>query len=516
MVAILLALLIMALACNFPAAAPRQLSASEEERLQTLVAELYATALAATPAPVATQLPGPPAVTAPADPVSLSTPTFSAPVGGRAFGTYTYVTQSGDTAVALAKRFEVETEHILSPQPLPIDSLLPPGQILTIPDLLGEIPYPAPLLPDSEVLDSPSTVNFYIHDYVEEAGGYLSAYAEVIDKEWFSGAGIVERVARESSTNPRLLLALLEYRSQWVFGQPANLWQESHPLGFSVPGQRGLYKELQLAAKQLNIGYYGWRSGYLTELAFPDGSLARLSPDLNAGSVALQYLFSKMYRSSLFFEELYGADNFLLLHQRMFGDPWERAAAVEPLFPAGLSQPDLELPFSSGERWSLTGGPHLSWGSGTPRGALDFAPVTGEPACAVSRAWVTASAAGEVVRSERGLVVVDLDGDGYEQTGWVLLYLHIADRERVPFGTKLNVDDPLGHPSCEGGNSTGSHVHIARKYNGEWLPAVGPLPFVMSGWEPREGDRSYEGILIKGDEIVSANPGGSRSSIIVR
>jgi LasA protease len=176
----------------------------------------------------------------------------------------------------------------------------------------------------------------------------------------------------------------------------------------------------------------------------------------------------------------------------------------------------LELPFLPGERWALTGGPHITWNTGTPRGAIDFAPVTGEPRCAVSRAWVTASASGVVTRSERSVVVIDLDGDGLEQTGWALVYLHMAESERVPAGVWVDLDDPIGHPSCEGGTSTGTHVHLARKFNGEWLPASGMVPFILSGWEVQAGERAYEGYLVKGDQVVSARPEGSSSSSIYR
>jgi hypothetical protein len=200
----------------------------------------------------------------------------------------------------------------------------------------------------------------------------------------------------------------------------------------------------------------------------------------------------------------------------MFGDPWGRAAAVGPFFPAELAQPALELPFAPGERWSYTGGPHASWNAGTPLGAIDFSPVTGEPACSVSSAWVTASAAGVITRSEGNVVSLDLDGDGSEGTGWVLVYLHVADRDRIAPGAMVQVNDLLGHPSCERGKSTGTHVHLARKYNGEWLPADGPLPFILSGWEVEMGSRIYEGYLHKDGQTVSANPGGSHSSIIVR
>jgi LasA protease len=94
--------------------------------------------------------------------------------------------------------------------------------------------------------------------------------------------------------------------------------------------------------------------------------------------------------------------------------------------------------------------------------------------------------------------------------------LHVADRERLPAGALVDIDDRLGHPSCEGGNATGTHVHIARKYNGEWIPADGPLPFVLSGWELHGGSKSYQGYLIKGDQMIEANPGGPQSSVIVR
>jgi hypothetical protein len=123
---------------------------------------------------------------------------------------------------------------------------------------------------------------------------------------------------------------------------------------------------------------------------------------------------------------------------------------------------------------------------------------------------------GLVVRSELGLVVQDLDGDGYEQTGWVLLYLHIEGRHRAPEGTFLQAGDPVGHPSCEGGFATGTHVHIARKYNGEWISAGGDIPFVMDGWTAHEGDAPYQGTLTRGDDVVVAHLYASYISRIAR
>ncbi|HMV98158.1 MAG TPA: hypothetical protein PKE48_17790, partial [Anaerolineales bacterium] len=69
---------------------------------------------------------------------------------------------------------------------------------------------------------------------------------------------------------------------------------------------------------------------------------------------------------------------------------------------------------------------------------------------------------------------------------------------------ELKTGDKIGYPSCEGGRATGSHVHIARKYNGEWIMADGILPFNLNGWITHNGTREYLGTLTKGSIIVTA------------
>ena len=166
--------------------------------------------------------------------------------------------------------------------------------------------------------------------------------------------------------------------------------------------------------------------------------------------------------------------------------------------------------------WSFSGGPHGAWEHDGSYAALDFAPAASEPGCIKSNAWVVSSASGLVVRSGNGLVVLDLDGDGHEQTGWVLIHLHVSTEGRAPVGTWVDKGDRLGHPSCEGGLATGTHVHIARKYNGEWIAADGPMPFVLSGWTVHAGEAAYKGTLTRGDLVVTACTCGSRSANIIR
>ena len=192
-------------------------------------------------------------------------------------------------------------------QPLPVvqTPTIPPipGQATAAPD--ASPPFPGAVLPDSEVVDLPAGLDFDLEGYVAQAGGYLTRYSQVVEGESLSGAEIVRRVAENTSISPRLLLAMIEFRSHWVLGTPSEL-DLARPLGFQVAGYDGLFLQLSLVGKLTNIGYYGWRQGTLTEIKFADGPAAALDPNLNAGSAALQYLFARLYRQDEWQERLYG------------------------------------------------------------------------------------------------------------------------------------------------------------------------------------------------------------------
>ncbi|MBN1666151.1 MAG: hypothetical protein JW862_03660, partial [Anaerolineales bacterium] len=89
-------------------------------------------------------------------------------------------------------------------------------------------------------------------------------------------------------------------------------------------------------------------------------------------------------------------------------------------------------------------------------------------------------------------------------------------RNAIQAGEWVQTGDLLGHPSCEGGLATGTHVHLARKYNGEWMTADGPIPFVLSGWQVHAGSAPYKGTLTRGVEVVTANQFGASESHITR
>ncbi len=428
-----------------------------------------------------------------------------------------YYTVAGDSLPVVSLRFGVNMDEIKSPEQIERKGLIPPGQLLIIPNRLGETSARTKLLPDSEVTFSPSTIDFDIHGFVDAAGGYLAGYSQYLATTGMtSGADVIARIALEYSVNPRLLLAFLEYQSGWVYGTPADQNAIDYPMGHRDETKKGLYLQAAWFASRVMDGYYGWKEGRLLVVSFEDGSVLRLAPELNSGSVGLMNAFTYLYDYEDWAYLLYGEENFFSYYETMFDNAWIRAQQVEPLIPADVFQPEMILPFEPNIKWAFTGGPHAAWSAADVWAALDFAPPSAETGCAESPAWVVASMPGLVVRSGNGVVVIDLDGDGYEQTGWTLLYLHIATKNRVPAGTWVEVGDRLGHPSCEGGRSTGTHVHIARRYNGEWVPADGPLPFEMSGWTARAASVAYKGWLMQGTEIIYANTAATFETHISR
>jgi hypothetical protein len=311
------------------------------------------------------------------------------------------------------------------------------------------------------------------------------------------------------SVSPRLLLALLEYQAG-ALSQAAPPGDPRYPLGYADRFHRGLYLQLTWAANTLNNGYYGWRRGSLTVFEHRSQRLERPDPWQNAATVGLQYYFLQL-EESLDYNLAISAQGLAAAYQSLFGDPWQ---ADQPHIPGSLAQPDLLLPFEGGKTWAYTGGPHTGWGSGEPLAAIDFAPPAVAGGCTPSQEWVTAVAAGVVTRSEPGIVELDLDGDGDPRTGWTIFYLHIGSERRAPLGATLQAGAPLGYPSCEGGRTTGTHVHIARKYNGEWILADSPLAFNLEGWVAVNGPAPYQGYLKRFSQVATACECSNQASLV--
>lgn len=431
-----------------------------------------------------------------------------------------YTVQAGDSLGSIAARYQIGLEQLIQANNLSDPDHVEPGQALTVPLPLAENAGPSfKIIPDSELVNSPSAVGFDVGGFVQSQGGYLSAYREEIDGRSYSGAEIVERISRDYSVNPRLLLAVLEYQSGWVTSPNPRQATLDYPLRLVNPNWKGLYRQLARAADALNGGFYLWRVNGAAVWLLADGTAIPISPLINAGTAGVQHLFALLSDRSGWMEAV-SEGGLFETYQVLFGYPFDYA--VDPLLPDGLAQPVLQLPFEKGAAWSFTGGPHGGWDSGSAWAALDFAPPGDALGCVPSDEWVTAIADGPVVRTGNGAVIQDVEADGapadgLEQTGWTILYMHIESRERVEPGTYLKAGERVGHPSCEGGISNGTHLHLARKYNGEWIPADQTgLAFVLDGWVSSGAGKEYDGFLTRAGEEIEAYAGREKSNEITR
>ncbi len=413
-----------------------------------------------------------------------------------------YTVQARDTLFSIAQKFGVDMQSLMEANNIQNANLVYVGQVLTVPaPSIKKRGTSFKVLPDSELVYSPHTAGFSVAAFVASQHGYLANYHETVDDMDYTGAAVIERIAREYSVNPRLLLAVLEYQSGWVTKSNPPDYRRDFPMGRTETWRKGLYRQLAWAADNLNRGYYLWRVNAIGSWLLTDGSLVPVSPELNAGTAGVQQLFALLYDRAAW-DQAVSEKGLYAVYNRFFGNPFDYA--LEPVLPTNLTQPPMQLPFETGKVWSFTGGPHGGWGEGSAWAAIDFAPPGEGGGCRASGEWVVAAASGVIVRSELGEVVQDLDGDGDERTGWSVLYMHIGSNDRVKVGAKLNAGDRIGHPSCEGGVSNGTHTHIARRYNGEWIPADGPVPFNLDGWISEGEGVEYYGYMKRDGQILEA------------
>ncbi|MCC7161673.1 MAG: LysM peptidoglycan-binding domain-containing protein [Anaerolineae bacterium] len=414
-----------------------------------------------------------------------------------------YKVTYGDTLGGISAQFNMSIEELMEVNGLTDPHSLQIGQVLKIPTFIEREGPAREILPDSEVVYGPAYKDFDVAKFLEKyPNSYLANYSVYVERRDMTGPEIVQLVAERFSVGPRALLALIELQGGWVTSSSLTGAQIAYPVGAHVNAREDLYRELFWAANQINAGYYGKITGRFGILEFTDRERARVAWDLNPGSAGIQYVLAKTATWEDW-QPLVSERGYRATYEKLFGDPAQYA--VDQRLPKDLKQPTLRLPLEDGKQWFFTGGPHAGWVDGSPWAAVDFAPADQAGSCWQSTYWAVAAAPGVVTSSENGRVVLDLDGDGFQGTGWALLYMHMGDEGRVEVGTRVKTNDPIGNPSCQGGDSQTSHVHFARLYNGQWIAASDPaIPLVLSGWVLSGDSQEYNGAMTRGSDKRSA------------
>lgn len=439
-----------------------------------------------------------------------------------------HVIQPGDTLTGIASLYNTTIDALLQLNDLANPNIIAVGQVLRLPERPTTMTPGERIFADPLLVRGPGSSGFDIAGFISTQPGYIRSASDTVAtrladggvrNDTLSAAEVVARVSLEFSVDPRLLLAMLEYRAGWLSQPEITEALRTHPMISQTDSgaidRSGLYRQLAWTANELNRGYYGWKYSGWDVIEFRDGERLQYQPTLNAGSVALQHML-RLHRPYTLWLYDVSREGFYATYARYFGAP--ESATPAPTSDERLIQPLLTLPFASGETWFYTGGPHGGWGAGSAWGAIDFAPPDErrDALCYTSAYWATAVAPGVIARSGDGVVILDLDGDGDEATGWTILYLHLAADGRIAQGTRVETGDRIGRPSCEGGFSTATHMHIARRYNGEWLPAdchvcrsdAQVQPFTMSGWVVVGlRNQEYQGYMQRAGERRTAEQG---------
>lgn len=232
---------------------------------------------------------------------------------------------------------------------------------------------------------------------------------------------------------------------------------------------KGFDQQMEWLTSKLVEHYYGHKYDEPTEIP--------TIPNLNAGSFAVHSVLALTNgEDALDPTKLPERGRRFIAIYRRFRDPLEdvwwkppqgREQASAPRVgqqdnAIGIlqTQPYMLLPWTDDESWHFTGGPHNYSGNccSRPWSSLDYAPQ-GPAGCDwTSYSQVKAARRGTVVESSYALVKVDHQQEVWEEP-WLTSYFHLRSRT-VTEGNNVTTNTMLGYPSCQGGATSGVHLHF--------------------------------------------------------
>lgn len=368
------------------------------------------------------------------------------------------------------------------------------------------------LISNSSFLHSPTILDFEIQDFLETLPGPLKSYTEEINGRSWTASAIIRFNSIYYGINPQLILLILEAQNELLTNPYADIPKKTSPNQINkLPPT--LYDYVSWIGESLLILFDNHRYDVIEDrIEFPDGGDIAVPDRLNAGTYAVQLLLAKILSQDEWQVWVQGINPlFIQQYLQWFGDTNQKADRT--LTPSSSLPEGYILPFTIGETWYYTSGPHNYYGgvigciSGSdcppPWSSIDIAapegvpcpPPPGTPNYLANR-WVVAAKGGEVIQASESLVVID------HADGWRTYYFHMASADLIGQDVPVAQGQQLGHPSCEGGITDGVHVHFAI-----WQVGVGFVDIngsSLSNWVIGEGTH-YNGTMIRNNAKRTAD-----------
>ncbi len=283
---------------------------------------------------------------------------------------------------------------------------------------------------------------FNVEQFCKDKAPHLSPYAELIS-----------HVAGQRRVSARAMIALMEQQSQAV-SNPA--FMVSNPLG-DLSKESGLGAQLQDVSVRIRSSADS--NGLRVNVDAPDSGI-------------LTVLSAQKIRQL--------GD----VYKNLFPGVVAQKNVVEEAFSSSIL---MQFPWPVTESWSF-GGAHADDGSGSPLSSLDFShkwESWGDPI----NSYVVASAGGKVKKHSSCYVEVIHSGN------WSTGYYHLGTLS-VQDGQTVKANDKIGKYAnsqaqalCDGGSSTGPHVHWTLYSSGAEADLSG---VALSGWTVHPGTYSYD------------------------
>lgn len=353
------------------------------------------------------------------------------------------------------------------------------------------------LIANDRFVFHPSLYGYSVQAFLDGTPSVLKNTTVATADGTATAAEVIEFYSYLYSINPQVLLTLLEMKQGLIAKPTAPPEEIALAMGNQDPQAYGFAKQVEWAAASLAQAFYAQPLAQVTAAGLPElryetaasnalDAFVQQSPDISAAS------------SGFDFPDVF---------EQLFGEVLEVSAASKA---SATAEPAWSLPWQYGNTWYYTSGPHSdSWGNlpyyntrtSSPNSGLDFAPG-GNSGCYESSSWISTMAPGQIVHSARSLILVE------HSDGWSSYYYHVAGRDRRGTG-RVNQGDTIGHPSCDAEYNTdkdpkptGTHVHVARLYNGQFQPAD---RWNIGGWEVRSGSSNYNGTMVRNGVTKTAN-----------